>query len=186
MRLKDYDGKPWPADKVNIALAHIRKQVIDDMNAADVQRAKASGIDLNATPDGILQTATVQQDGRNGHKYVVDPRASLIKHSGADTQYEVERRWRAFCEQPQDPGQFNIELPPLERKEPAIEERLGGSFSSLPVDVPNVEPEPVSDDPPAAVPAEALPGYCVECNGIRHGRGYKHAAGCSLKPKRKR
>lgn len=86
---------PWDADRSTAKMHEMRNEVIAELNARDIERAEAAGIEI---PEGItaLPTCFLNSDGH----YAIDPIASRIKHSGAEENDIFIPRWQEFCSRP--------------------------------------------------------------------------------------
>ena len=86
----------WDEARTDEKLQEIRQKHKDFLNARDVERARAAGIEL---PDDakVLPTMFLNADD----VYEIDPIASRIKHSGAELNDMWIPEWQTFCSSPQ-------------------------------------------------------------------------------------
>ncbi len=98
----DKDGKTrWPAKKAKIKFKQLRAEVIARLRARDAEH----GI----PPNG--QVYATHLDDLGNAIYEIDPVLARAKHSGAETNYELQKAWDEFCAEPRDSSEVTVPRP---------------------------------------------------------------------------
>jgi hypothetical protein len=88
---------PWDRDRSRAKHDQMRNEVVASLNVRDIERAKVAGV---AVEEGETVLRTMRDDGAGNA--VVDPIASKVKHSGAETNDIFIPKWQEFCSRPQN------------------------------------------------------------------------------------
>lgn len=97
----------WPADKSEIVLQGFKREAISELRVVECKKARAAGIGhlVKKMADGteaLIPAESIEVDGKTAYK--IDPIASTLVHTGAETMDLTREKYAIFCSSPQSHG----------------------------------------------------------------------------------